>query len=78
MHCAVYKSRRKVDTYLFVEREDEFGRVPEQLLTLLGELELVMSLELTPGRRLAQSDPELVRRHLADEGFYLQMPPLAR
>ena len=78
MHCAVYKSRRKVDTYLFVEHEDDFGRVPEQLLTLLGELELVMSLELTPGRRLAQSDPELVRRHLADEGYYLQMPPLVR
>jgi len=78
MHCAVYKSRKKWDSYLFVEREDDFGRVPDQLLALLGELELVMSLELTPGRRLAQSDPELVRRHLADEGYYLQMPPLTR
>ncbi len=78
MHCAVYKSQRKADTYLFVEREDVFDRVPRELLEMLGTLDLVMTLELAPGRRLAQADSELVRRHLTDEGYYLQLPPLAR
>jgi len=49
MKCVVYKGRKKYDTYLFVEQEDDFSRIPESLLTMLGELELVMSVE--PDRR---------------------------
>ncbi|HEB98078.1 MAG TPA: YcgL domain-containing protein [Thiotrichales bacterium] len=75
MHCAVYKGHRKPDTYLFVEREDDFSRVPESLLEMLGRLELVMTLELTPDRTLAQADPEQVRQQLKEEGYYLQLPP---
>ena len=75
MHCAIYKGDRKVDTYLYIEREDDFSRVPDSLLQLLGELELVMTLELHPERTLARADPDQVREHLRSQGFYLQMPP---
>lgn len=75
MQCAIYKGDRKADTYLYVECEDDFSRVPDSLLQLLGNLELVMTLELHPGRTLARADPEQVREHLRSQGFYLQMPP---
>lgn len=75
MQCVVYKGRKKPDTYLYVENEEEFDRVPAALLDMLGELEQVMSLELTPERSLARADPETVRQHLRDQGYYLQMPP---
>ncbi|MAT64237.1 MAG: hypothetical protein CMN57_01170 [Gammaproteobacteria bacterium] len=75
MHCAIYKGDRKVDTYLFIEREGDFSRVPDSLLQLLGNLELVMTLDLHPGRSLARADPDQVREHLRGQGFYLQMPP---
>lgn len=78
MKCAIYKGDRKQDTYLYIEREDDFSRVPEALLRMLGQLQRVMTLELTEGRTLAQADPEQVRRQLVEQGYYLQMPPQDR
>ncbi len=75
MHCAIYKSRKRINTYLYVERRDDFSRVPSSLLNLLGRLEFVMTLELTPERRLAVADPEQVRGQLQEQGYYLQLPP---
>lgn len=75
MKCVIYKGDRKQDTYLYIEREGDFSRVPEALLKMLGMLEWVMALELTPGRTLVQADPEQVRRQLKEQGYYLQMPP---
>jgi len=75
MRCAVYKSMIKSDTYLFVENKDDFSRVPQVLLDLLGQMELVMELELTPDRSLAQADPEQVCELLVGQGYYLQLPP---
>lgn len=75
MHCAIYKGPKKIDHYLYVEREDDFSRVPQALLELLGEVELVMALELGPERSLAQADIEEVRQALRKQGYYFQMPP---
>lgn len=75
MRCVIYKGERKRDTYLYVEREDEFARVPPALLAMLGRLQRVMSLELVEGRSLAQADAEQVRQSLMQQGYYLQMPP---
>jgi uncharacterized protein YcgL (UPF0745 family) len=75
MDCVVYKSRRQPDHYLYVERADDFSRVPPALTKLLGQLELVMSLTLSDERGLAQADPREVRRQLVEQGYYLQLPP---
>lgn len=75
MKCVIYKGSRKQDTYLYIEREDDFERVPESLLKMLGGLQRVLALELTSERTLAQADPEQVRRLLREQGYYLQMPP---
>lgn len=75
MNCAIYKSNRKQDYYLYLECEDDFSRVPEVLVSLLGELEFVMSLELSPVRTLAQADVNEVMKSLELEGYYLQSPP---
>ncbi|MFZ5594160.1 MAG: YcgL domain-containing protein [Pseudomonadota bacterium] len=74
MTCVIYKSLKKPDTYLYIERENDFTRVPEGLLQLLGRLEFVMNLDLTRGRKLAQADANEVRRQLDAQGYYLQMP----
>jgi len=75
MHCTVYKVRKKVDHYLYVEKEDDFSQVPEALMTMLGQLELVISLELSAERKLAQADVNDVMRQINDQGYYFQMPP---
>jgi uncharacterized protein len=75
MRCAVYKSRRRANTYLYVEAENELRRVPQTLLSMLGGLELVLTLELDTQRTLAQADVHEVRRQLLEQGYYLQLPP---
>lgn len=73
--CVIYKGKKKADTYLYVEREGDFSRVPEALLGMLGELSEVMALELTASRRLAQADVEQVMQLLVEQGYFLQLPP---
>ncbi len=78
MECTVYRSRRKRETYLYLPRESDPAEVlPESLLHLLGVLDPVMDLTLTPERRLARADAAVVMAALEDEGYYLQLPPPA-
>lgn len=74
MQCAIYKSRRKADTYLYVATRDDFSRIPEALLKLIGEPVHVMDLELHPERKLALEDTAEVLRNLEERGWHLQMP----
>jgi uncharacterized protein YcgL (UPF0745 family) len=72
--CVVYKGRKRADSYLYVERRDDFSRVPEALLKMLGGVQFVMDLELWPGRPLAQVDSRELISQLRVRGFLLQMP----
>lgn len=74
MQCTIYKSRTKQDYFLYVTVKDDFSRVPEALLRILGEPVHVMDLELTQDRKLAQEDITLVLQSLREQGWYLQMP----
>lgn len=75
MHCAIYKGHKRPNDYLYVEREDDFTRIPQALLDIMGELRLVISLELSAERKLAQADVAQVMRQLSEQGYYLQIPP---
>ena len=75
MHCTIYKGKKRPDDYLYVEKEADFSRVPQALLDIMGELHLVINLELSSDRQLAQADVTQVMRQLSEEGYYLQIPP---
>ena len=75
MHAYVYKSLRQADTYVFLAARDDFARLPPPLLTQLGNLHFVLEVALTPERKLALADPEVVRGNLAARGFHVQFPP---
>lgn len=74
MHCSIYKGRHKPDTYLYVPGPGDFSGVPQDLLQMMGQLEHVMDLVLTPGRRLARAEPLAVMRALLVHGCYVQLP----
>lgn len=74
--CAVFRSRRNADTYLYVDHQEGFARVPEALMRELGGTERAMTLALHPGRKLARADVAEVLRAIEERGFYLQLPPL--
>ena len=75
MKTWIYKGSRKPDTYLYVEGEDDFARVPKPLLELMGSLQLVMELDLASRDSLARADINEVKQNLTKQGFYVQMPP---
>ncbi|WP_299495417.1 YcgL domain-containing protein [uncultured Shewanella sp.] len=75
MICAVYKSSRKQETYLFIEKRDDFTKVPDALMDMFGTPTLVMMLPLSKRDHLGFADIEKVKSELVDKGFYLQLPP---
>ncbi len=75
MLAHVYKSQKRVDTYVFLAGRDDFARLPEALRTQLGPLTWVLEVELTPERRLARGNAAEVMENLARQGFHLQLPP---
>jgi uncharacterized protein YcgL (UPF0745 family) len=76
MLCFIYKSLKKEHLYLYVDKKDDFSRVPEALFGSFGKMEFVMELELTPERKLAQEDAVKVIDSLATKGFFVQLPPI--
>ncbi len=75
LHCFIYKSIRKAETYLFLLKENDFSEVPARLLNALGEVEKVMDIELTPDRKLARGNARQIMNDLRQTGFHLQLPP---
>lgn len=75
MHCFVYASLRKSDTYVWLGRRDDFTCLPESLALMLGELRFVLEVELTEHRKLPREDAQQVMTHITEKGWYLQLPP---
>ena len=75
MQCFIYKSLKKNELYLYLQKKDDFASIPEPLLNSFGRMEFVMELALTPERKLAREDIEKVQASLLDKGFFVQMPP---
>lgn len=77
MLCFIYKSLKKDELYLYLDKKDDFSALPENLFNSFGPLQFVMELQLSPERKLAREDASKVIASLENKGFYVQMPPVA-
>jgi len=75
MLCAIYKSAKKAQMYLFVKIRDDFSLVPEPLMAMFGTPTLVTLTNLTTKKKLAFANLEKVKANLNEDGYYLQLPP---
>ncbi|HEX4503244.1 MAG TPA: YcgL domain-containing protein [Scandinavium sp.] len=75
MFCVIYKSIKRDQTYLYVEKKDDFSRVPEELMKGFGQPQLAMILPLDGRKQLVNASLEKVKKALTEQGYYLQMPP---
>ncbi len=73
--CSIYRSLRKNEMYLYVERSEALARVPEALLAVFGPPVHAFDMVLTPERKLAREDIAVVLDNLEKQGYHLQMPP---
>ena len=73
--CTIYRGPREPEMYLYVDRIEGLARVQEELLARFGALSEVMTIKLTPTRKLARANAEQVLAAIAEKGYYLQLPP---
>ncbi len=50
MNCYVYRSNKKQGMYLYLIEKDDFSKVPESLMKLLGELVFSFEFDLSKNR----------------------------
>lgn len=75
MFCVIYRSSKRDQTYLYVEKKDDFSRVPAELMNSFGHPTLAMILPLDGSKKLANADLGAVKKALEEQGYYLQLPP---
>jgi len=73
--CSIYKSAKKDEMYLYVDKRDVLTAVPDELMAMFGTALHVMDMPMTEGRKLARVDVKKMLAGISDKGFYLQMPP---
>jgi len=75
MECSIYKGKRNPDHYIFLPADTSISDIPANILQMMGELTLVMNLNITKDTILAQSDPVNVLAMINEKGFFIQIPP---
>lgn len=75
MICTIYRSSKRDQTYLYVEKRDDFSSVPEELMKSFGQPQLAMMIDLECKKKLGSADIEKVKSALKEQGYYLQLPP---
>lgn len=73
---SIFKSSRKDEMYLYVDKRNQLERVPEPLLEMFGKPVHVMDMPMKPGRTLARvGDTARLLDEVENKGYFLQMPP---
>lgn len=72
---SIFRSSRKEELYLYVDRQKGLDGVPEELLERFGKPTLVMHLMLDGERKLARVQASEVLKSIAARGYFVQLPP---
>jgi len=74
--CSVYKSSKKSEMYVYIDKKNGLDVLPEDLLVFFGTPIHVFDMLLTPEKKLSRVDAPKVLSEIAAKGFLLQMPPV--
>lgn len=72
--CTIYKSVVKDETYVYLESSGDINDLPKDLLKVLGSIEKVMDIMITPEKKLARYLGQEIIDSINSQGFHLQMP----
>ncbi|QNI03456.1 YcgL domain-containing protein [Halomonas sp. SH5A2] len=73
--CEIFKSSRKEEMYLYVDKRQGLTHVPEALLASFGKPQALLTMILTTDKKLARASAADIIEAINSQGFYLQMPP---
>jgi|TARA_B110000259_G_C13923854_1_gene365945 uncharacterized protein YcgL (UPF0745 family) len=74
--CSIYRSKKKDEMYLYVDKTKALSLVPEGLLAMFGKPEHRMDMLLTADKKLAKASGADILSDIEAKGYYLQMPPV--
>ena len=74
--CSVFKSSKKDEMYLYVDKQEQLSKVPDTLKKIFGKPIHVFDMLLTPEKELARIEAPKVLVDIQKQGFFLQMPPV--
>ena len=74
--CSIYRSKKKDEMYLYVDKTKALSLVPEALLKMFGQPEHRMDMLLTADKKLAKAKAEDILSNIDAQVYYLQMPPV--
>jgi len=72
---AVYRSKRVADMYLYIDDSSDPMSLPKDLLKRFGRPVEALRFKLADDRSLARVDAKQVLEAIANQGYYLQLPP---
>lgn len=73
--CSVFRSSKKDEMYLYVDKTEKMKRVPDPLKEMFGAPIHVFDMLLTPEKELSRVDATQVLEDIRVKGYFLQMPP---
>ena len=71
----IFKGSRNDEMYLYVDQKVGTDSVPKELLENFGTLESVLIMPLNEHKKLAREKASSVLQSIAENGYFLQMPP---
>lgn len=73
--CSVFRSSKKDEMYLYVDKAEQLTRVPDALKEMFGAPVHVFDMLLTPEKELSRVEAVKVLEDIREKGYFLQMPP---
>ncbi|MCX8729778.1 YcgL domain-containing protein [Gilliamella sp. B2969] len=73
MWCYIYRSPKKENCYLYLEKENDFSTIPGKVMSIFGSPVLVMKVLLDGKRRFVVGTSDEIEEKIKADGFFLQM-----
>ncbi|MCX8600910.1 MULTISPECIES: YcgL domain-containing protein [unclassified Gilliamella] len=73
MWCYIYRSDKKENCYLYMENENDFSAIPENVMSIFGKPVFVMKVLLDGKRRFVVGTSDEIEEKIKVDGFFLQM-----
>lgn len=71
----VYKSKKVVDLYVFVDEGYDIDELPDELRSRLGVLSVALELEMDASTTFQRTTADEIANNLDGQGFHVQLPP---
>lgn len=71
--CYIYRSLKKENSYLYIDNENDFSKIPEVLMKAFGQPVFIMKVLLDGKRKFVVGSSQEIEEKITQDGFFFQM-----